>query len=89
MRCTLVGDADDDAALFASPAGFGSGSQFPVSDANEMDESSASLMGHGMKLSNKTVRLSLLVAKAEATLELIIRSELLLVSPEVLPEIIE
>ena len=48
MRCTLVGDADDDAALFASPAGFGSYLQFPVSDANEMDESSASLKHNGI-----------------------------------------
>ena len=53
MRCTLVGDADDDAALFASPAGFGSYLQFPVSDANEMDESSASLKHNGISRSEE------------------------------------
>ena len=49
MRCSLVSDADEGAAWSASPAGFGPESPFSVSDANEMDESSASLTGNGMK----------------------------------------
>ena len=89
LRRSLASDADEGAAWFASPAVFGLESQFPAGDANEMDESSASLTGNGMKLSGKTVWLRLLIAKAEAALELIFRGELLLVSPEVLPEIIE
>ena len=89
MRCFLASDADEDAAWFASPAGFGLELRFSSSDANEMDDSSASLTGNGMKMPFMTVWLRLLVAKAEAALELIFRGELLLVPPEVLPEMIE
>ncbi len=46
----FVSDADEGAAWFASPAGFGSESPFSVSDANEMDDSSASLQENGMKM---------------------------------------
>ena len=85
----FVSDADEDAAWFASPAGFGSESPFSVSDANEKVESSASLTRNEIKLPGKKDWLRLLVAKTEAALELIFRGELLLVLPEVLPEMIE
>ena len=48
LRRSLASDADEGAAWFASPAGFGSESPFSVSDANEMDDSSASLQGNGI-----------------------------------------
>ncbi len=50
LRRSLASDADEGAAWFASPAGFGSESPFSVSDANEMDDSSASLQGNGIKM---------------------------------------
>jgi len=52
LRRSLASDADEGAAWFASPAGFGSESPFSVSDANEMDDSSASLQGNGIKMND-------------------------------------
>ena len=48
LRRSLASDEDEGAAWFASPAGFGSESPLSVSDANEMDDSSASLQGYGI-----------------------------------------
>jgi hypothetical protein len=50
LRRSLASDADEGAAWFASPAGFSSGLWFSFSDANEMDDSSASLKENGMKM---------------------------------------
>lgn len=50
LRRSLASDADEGVAWFVSPAGFGSESPFSVSDANEMDDSSASLKENGMKM---------------------------------------
>ena len=52
---SAASDADEGAAWFASPAGFGSESPFFVGDANGMDESSASLTGDGMHIAGSAL----------------------------------